>query len=138
MKRLIKRYRDTGRLALRQRTVRGFARRYTQADIRLLATMDERHSTPNGLTLKKLCERAYAVFGQAEYERLAGISVSHLYNLRQSQTYRRRRHTVDKTRPVARDIGEGIQGTQYLIINRLYKRTHSDGGSPVESRGEGT
>ena len=32
----------------------------------------------------------------------------------------------------------GIQGTQYLIINRLYKRTHSDGGSPVESRGEGT
>ena len=138
VKRLIKRYRDTGRLALRQRTVRGFARRYTQADIRLLATMDERHSTPNGLTLKKLCERAYAVFGQAEYERLAGISVSHLYNLRQSQTYRRRRHTVDKTRPVARDIGEGIQGTQYLIINRLYKRTHSDGGSPVESRGEGT
>ena len=106
VKRLIKRYRDTGRLALRQRTVRGFARRYTQADIRLLATMDERHSTPNGLTLKKLCERAYAVFGQAEYERLAGISVSHLYNLRQSQTYRRRRHTVDKTRPVARDIGE--------------------------------
>ena len=33
------------------------------------------------------------------------ISVSHLYNLRQSQTYRRRRHTVDKTRPVVRDIG---------------------------------
>ena len=57
------------------------------------------------MTLKKLCERAYEVFGQAEYARLAAISVSHLYNLRQSQTYRRRQHTLDKTRPVVRDIG---------------------------------
>ena len=56
LKRLIKRYRETGRLTPRQRTVRGFARRYTKADIRLLAAMDERHNTPNGLTLKKLCE----------------------------------------------------------------------------------
>ena len=103
--RLIKQYRETGRRRPRQRTVRGFTRRYTKADIRLLAAMDERHNTPNGLTLKKLCERAYAVFGQAEYERLAGISVSHLYNLRQSQTYRRQRHTIEKTRPVTRDIG---------------------------------
>ena len=105
VKRLIKRYRETGRLTPRQRTVRGFTRRYTKGDIRLLAAMDERHNTPNGLTLKKLCERAYAVFGQAEYERLAGISVSHLYNLRQSQTCRRQRHTIEKTRPVTRDIG---------------------------------
>ena len=106
VKRLIKQYRDTGRLTPRQRTVRGFVRRYSKADIRLLAAMDERHNTPNGLTLKKLCERAYEVFGQAEYERLAGISVSHLYNLRQSQTYRRQRHTIEKTRPVTRPIGE--------------------------------
>lgn len=106
VKRLIKQYRETGKLTPRQCTARGFARRYTKADIRLLAAMDERHNTPNGLTLKKLCERAYAVFGQPEYERLAGISVSHLYNLRQSQTYRRQRHTVDKTRPVTLPIGE--------------------------------
>ena len=79
---------------------------HTKADMRLLAAMDERHNTPNGLTLKKLCERACEVFGQAEYERLAGISVSHLYNLRQSETYRRQRHTVDKTRPVSLPIGE--------------------------------
>ena len=32
--------------------------------MRLLAAMDERHNTPNGLTLKKLCERACEVFGQ--------------------------------------------------------------------------
>ena len=106
VKRLIKQYRETGKLTPRQCTARGFARRYTKADIRLLAAMDERHNTPNGLTLKKLCERAYAVFGQPEYERLAGISVSHLYNLRQSQTYRRQRHTVEPTRPVTRPVGE--------------------------------
>ena len=106
VKRLIKQYRETGKLTPRRCTARGFARRYTKADIRLLAAMDERHNTPNGLALKKLCERAYSVFGQREYERLASISVSHLYNLRQSQTYRRQRHTVDKTRPVTLPIGE--------------------------------
>jgi transposase InsO family protein len=106
VKRLIKRYRETGELAPRHCTARGFARRYTKADIRLLAAMDERHNTPNGLALRQLCERAYAVFGQPEYERLAGISVSHLYHLRQSQTCRRQRHTVDKTRPVTLPIGE--------------------------------
>ena len=135
VKRLIKQYRETGELAPRQRTVRGFARRYTQADIRLLAAMDERHNTPNGLTLKKLCERAFEVFGQADYERLAGVSVSHLYNLRQSQTYRRRRHTVDKTRPVVRDIGarrkpqsDGQPG--YIRIDTVHQGD-LDGGKGV-------
>ncbi len=101
-----KQHRETGRLAPRHCKVRGFARRYTKADIRLLAAMDERHNTPDGQTLKKLCERAYEVFSQSEYERLAGISVSHLYNLRQSQIYRCQRHTVHKTRPVTRPVGE--------------------------------
>ena len=39
VKRLIKQYRD---MAPRQRTVRGFVRRYSKADTRLLAAMDER------------------------------------------------------------------------------------------------
>ena len=104
--RLVKQYRDTGRLARRQRAVRGFRRRYTPVDIRLLAAMDERHGTPNGLTAKKLCERACEVFGHREYQRLAGISVSHLYNLRKSAGYRRCRLTVHKTRPRSVAIGE--------------------------------
>ena len=44
---------------------------YSAADIRLLATMDERHNQPGGPVLKKLCERAYERFGQFEYQRLA-------------------------------------------------------------------
>ena len=74
--RLIKQYRDTGRLVRQQRTVNGFSRRFTAADIRLLAAMDERHSTPNGLTMKKLCERAYTMYGQAEYQRLASFATA--------------------------------------------------------------
>lgn len=104
--RLVSQYRDTGRLRRRQRTVAGFARRYTREDIRLLAAMDERHGTPCGPAMKKLCERAYGLFGQGEYERLATISVSHLYNLRQSTTYTRQRRHFEKTRPKVSTIGE--------------------------------
>lgn len=104
--RLIAQYRDAGLLRRGQRTAAGFARRYTDQDIRLLAAMDERHETPCGPAVKKLCERACAVFGQTEYRTLAGISVSHLYNLRKSTTYTRQRHHFEKTRPTASTIGE--------------------------------
>ena len=104
--RLIAQYRKTGRLKRQQRTVAGFKRRYTHQDIRLLAEMDERHGTPCGHAIKKLCERASQVFGQSEYEALAGISISHLYNLRQSKAYRRQRLSVEKTRPRPSAIGE--------------------------------
>ena len=106
MTRLVGQYRANGRLQRQQRTVTGFARRYTVEDIRLLAAMDERHETPCGPAVKKLCERAYGVFGQTEYERLATISVSHLYNLRRSATYTRQRRHFEKTRPKASTLGE--------------------------------
>ncbi len=104
--RLIKQYRKTGRIQRRQRTVKGFTSKYTRQDIRLLAQLDELHGTLSGPATKKLCERAWQVFKQAEYQRLAGISVSHLYNLRQSTPYARQRGTVNKTHPVQSHIGE--------------------------------
>lgn len=104
--RLVKQYRQHGRITASQRTVAGFARKYTNADIVLLAHMDERHHTPCGPALKKLMERAYHVFGQAEYARLAQLSVSHLYNLRQSKPYQRTRKTVHKTKPRTVNIGK--------------------------------
>lgn len=104
--RLVAQYRRTGRLQRRQRTVAGFARKYTAQDILLLAAMDERHGTPCGPAVKKLCERACEVFDEVQYERLALISVSHLYNLRKSTTYTRQRRHFEKTRPTASTIGE--------------------------------
>ncbi len=104
--RLIAQYRKTGRLQRRQRTVAGFKHKYSEKDIQLLAAMDVRHDTPCGPAIKKLCERAYKVYGETEYAALATISVSHLYNLRKSNAYTRRRRHVEKTRPKPSKIGE--------------------------------
>lgn len=104
--RLIKRFYDTGRLQRHQRTVNGFQGIYTSEDIALLAGIDALHDTPSGPMIKKLCERAYEVFGDQRYARLSQISVSHLYNLRAGDAYQRQRRTYTKTRPVNNTIGE--------------------------------
>lgn len=96
--RMIERHTETGYLKRYQKTVNGFTSHYNAQDINLLAKIDRLHETPNGLRVKKLCERAYHVFGQKEYERLAGISVSHLYNLRQSLGYQNLRRHYEKTK----------------------------------------
>ena len=106
VKRLIKQYREKGRLERKQRTVKSFSQKYTVQDKLLLAALDERHGTLSGPATKKLCERAYTIFGECEYERLAIISISHLYNLRQSTPYMRQRHQFKKTRSVTCLIGE--------------------------------
>jgi transposase InsO family protein len=105
--RLITQFRDTGRIRDRHGPpAQPFARRYTLADIRLLAEIDALHGTLSGPATRKLCERAYTVFGDIRYARLAGISNGHLYNLRQAKAYTRLRGPVDKTRPVQIAIGE--------------------------------
>jgi len=83
-----------------------FVRRYTTEDIRLLAEMDALHGTLSGTTTRKLCERAFKVHGETRFERLAGISNGHLYNLRQHKTYQAKRGSFDKTRPTKINIGE--------------------------------
>jgi hypothetical protein len=96
-----------GRIADRRRAPAvPFARRYTAEDIRLLAEVDALHGTLSGSTTRKLCERAFAVHGDARFERLSTISNGHLYNLRRHQTYRAVRGSYDKTRPVKVNIGE--------------------------------
>ena len=104
--RLIKQYCVTGKIERQQRIYQGFERLYTVEDISLLASLDERHNTLSGPATKKLCERAYAIFKQTQYHRLAGISVAHLYNLRKSKPYLRQRYTFEKTRPKVALIGE--------------------------------
>jgi len=104
--RLIKKYRNTGYIKYRPARSSGFQGKYTSTDIRLMAKMDERHDTPCGHAIKKLCERAYHVFGETEYERISEISVSHIYNLRQSTTYTSIRRNFEKTKPKTSSIGE--------------------------------
>ncbi len=85
---------------------RRFPKRYITADIALLASVDEAHETLSGPATKKILEREHQEFNQAEYERLARISVSHIYNLRRTHTYRQRRVRYQKTRPTPVSIGE--------------------------------
>ena len=105
--RLIRQYLDCGRVVQRYAAPQaGFARTYTDADVRLLSETDALHSTLSGLATKKLMERAYQIFADARYERLALISVAHLYNLRKRSGYLRHRQVWTKTRPVTMAIGE--------------------------------
>lgn len=83
-----------------------FTRRYTRADILLLAEVDALHGTLSGPATRKLCERAFKVFHDQRFQRLARISNGHLYNLRHSLTYQRRRGPLTQTRPVQIPIGE--------------------------------
>lgn len=96
--RLIHRYCETGKIKRQQKTTNGFNSVYTANDIQCLVEIDKLHDTPNGLRVKKLCERAYCVFKDAHYQRLSQISVSHIYNLRKSNDYKRQRCHYEKTK----------------------------------------
>ena len=76
-----------------------FARRYSSADVALLAQADRAMNTLSGPATACVLRRQRDVFGDARFERLGSISVSHLYNLRNSARYRAQRVVLVKTRP---------------------------------------
>ena len=105
--RMIERHNERGVLQRFHKTINGFEQIYQARDIRLLAELDQRHDTPNGFRVKKLCERAYHEFDEQAYLRLSSISVSHIYNLRKSAGYKKIRVHYEKTKsPKGAHIGE--------------------------------
>jgi transposase InsO family protein len=131
--RLVARYMASGRVAATIYRRRRFPQRYTRADIDLLASVDEAHETLSGPATRRILEREVALYGKQEYARLAGISVAHLYNLRQSQPYRQRRLHYTKTRPTTVLIGErrkpqpqGQPG--YLRLDTVHQGDQPGGG----------
>lgn len=104
--RLVRQYLDTG--GLHQHYAKpqgGFSVRYTPADVALLAEVDTLHNTLSGPATAVLLRRALQMYGDTRFERLARISVSHLYNLRGQPRYQARRVHFTKTRPTAIPIG---------------------------------
>ena len=83
-----------------------FASRFTRADLELLARVDEAHETMSGPATKRILKREYEQYQHTEYERLASISVAHIYNLRSRRHYRECFMSYTKTRPVKVAIGE--------------------------------
>ena len=105
--RLIGQHRRTGRIEDRRggSPRRPFERRHAPADIRLLARVDAELGQMSGAATRAVLRRQWRVFGDARFERLAGLSNGHLYNLRRSRTYRNVRRVWDRTRAVAVPIG---------------------------------
>ena len=104
--RLLRRHRKEGGLSQHYAApTAGFRRKFTSEDVRLLAEVDTLHGTLSGPTTRVLLERALRVYGDARFQRLAGISVAHLYNLRKLTAYQSVRRHWTKTRPTAVMIG---------------------------------
>jgi transposase InsO family protein len=83
-----------------------FGSRFTQADIELLAKVDEAHETLSGPATRKILQREWEVYKHSAYERLATISGAHIYNLRKRRRYRECRMNFTKTHAVQVAIGE--------------------------------
>ena len=58
---------------------------------------------------RAMLRRQWRVFADARFERLAGLSNGHLYNLRRSRTYRNVRRVWDRTRAVAVAVAIGVR-----------------------------
>jgi Integrase core domain. len=93
------------------------------------------HEDLSGPAVRHLCHRAWAVFGNKKFQRLAGISASHIYNLRRSAAYRKLRVRVEHTKGSKVSIGErrrpdpkGRPG--YLRVDTVHQGQH-DGKAGV-------
>jgi hypothetical protein len=82
-----------------------FACKYSASDVQLLVEMDRANEDACGSAVAHLLYRAFHIYGDTRYKRLAGLSVSHLYNLRKSNGYQAQRVSFAKTRPVCNPIG---------------------------------
>ena len=104
--RLIRVFLDHGAIQAAPYQRHSFALRYTAADITLLAEVDRAHERLSGPATRRILEREYEQYGNKQYQRLAQISVAHLYNLRASARYRNQAAVFEPTRPTAAAIGE--------------------------------
>ena len=104
--RLIGSYLKTGRVRSRPAGGHRFKRRYTSADVALLARVDQAHDHLSGPATRHILKREFEVYRKPGFERLAAISNGQLYNLRHTQRYREQVCRYEKTRPATVSIGD--------------------------------
>lgn len=92
-----------------------FARKYGPADIALLVDTDNFHNRLSGPATKKILGREYEIFHKKEYQNIAGISISHLYNLRGMRQYISHSLTIRKTNPTKVLIGQRMKPDNHGI-----------------------
>jgi hypothetical protein len=133
--RLIRRWMATRRIERMPARRPSFRTRYTAADIALLAEVDAAHEDLSGPAVRHLLKREFQVYGNRECERLAGISASHIYNLRNSAAYRKIRVRVQHTQARQVSIGERRQPDPkgqpgHLRVDTVHQGDH-DGNQGV-------
>ncbi len=123
---LIAKKKRSGCLVPKERTQNTFQTFYGVSDISLLADVANVSLHQNGRALSEMCKSMYNDFGDLKFEKLAKISVSHLYNLKRTRVYESKSLHYTKTNPVQRDIGErrkpqpnGIPG--YLRVDSVHQ-----------------
>lgn len=104
--RLIGRYQAQGAVRAPVYQRRKFAARYTEADVRLLAYVDQMHGSLSGPATQRILQREHHQFGQAVFQRLASISVAQIYRFRATTAYRKHNTAYRSTRPTPVSIGE--------------------------------
>jgi hypothetical protein len=87
-----------------------------------------RHGNLSGPATKRILERECSEYGQAAYQRQAGILVAQIYQFRNSAIYRQRNSSYQLTRPTPIPIGERRkprpQGRpRYLRIDTVHQGT---------------
>lgn len=97
--RLIARHANTGEVKPTVYRRHRFPSRYTRRDAELLAVVDEAHETLSGPATSAILSREYNEYGNAEFARLACVSVAQLYRMRKSRPYRNQRITYHGTKP---------------------------------------
>ena len=113
--RLIARWRERGVIEPRASRRRRFPRRYTPDDIARLAAVDAAHEGLSGPAVRRILEREFEVYDKADYQRLASISASHIYNLRRTRAYREHHVHHTKTRAAAVSIWRAAQARSRAV-----------------------
>ena len=134
--RLIGQYRDRGQVQAKVYRRHRFATRYQRDDIALLAAVDEAHETLSGPATQKILQREYYDFKDTRFAHLARLSVAHLYRLRETRDYRKRRVVCQPTRPSPVSIGErrrpDPQGRPgYLRVDTVHQGDDLDGNKGI-------
>jgi hypothetical protein len=104
--RLIGRYVAHGSVPVTRYRRRTFTARYTEADVRLLAYVDQAHGTLSGPATRRILQREYSQFHIQAYQRLAAISSAQIYRFRKTGEYRKHHTSYQPTRPTQIPIGE--------------------------------
>ena len=105
VKKLVKRKKSNGRILRITDTRHYFPKVYGTDDIARLIETDNAHGLMSGKATKAILRRQYATFNDLRYENIQHISVSHIYNLRQTRQYESHILFIKKTQAVNANIG---------------------------------